>query len=163
MERNRILVGIRYLLVAALVMWASAGGSPADAFVITVTDMAGTPIGDFRYVIEEDVTFHPVPGDTSIDPQAKNFHRSYMPVVLSGDSAVSADQTALTNWTPEAGKHYFVSVIPRASGTYAMGGAPVRPGETSATVALNALPIPTAQISIFVFQDSDELKSKSTQ
>ncbi|MDJ0784063.1 MAG: hypothetical protein QNJ22_19000 [Desulfosarcinaceae bacterium] len=159
MKRNRMLVGIRYLLVAVLVMWASAGGSPADAFVINVTDMNGGAIGNFRYTIEEDVTFHPVPGDTSIPAQAKDFHRSYMPVVMTGDSAVPADAAALAAWTPDPGTYYFVSVIPNNAGGYALGGGPVRPGDTEVNITLNSLPIPTAQISIYVFQDTDPINN----
>ncbi|MFO7716080.1 hypothetical protein [Desulfosarcina sp.] len=131
----------------------------AAAFTISVTDTDGAPISNFRWVIEEDATFHPVPGDPTVPALALNFHRSYMPVVLSGDSAVAADQAALAAWTPEAGKHYFVSISPRSTGMYAMGGAPVKPGASSASVKLNPLPTPTAQISIFVFQDTDPINN----
>uniref|UniRef100_UPI003566F610 hypothetical protein n=1 Tax=Desulfosarcina sp. TaxID=2027861 RepID=UPI003566F610 len=134
----------------------------AQAFSISVTGSNGIPVTAYRYVIEEDATFHPVPGDASVDALALNFHRSYMPVVMSGDSAVAADQAALAAWTPEAGKHYFVSVIPKSTGMYALGGAPIPagpPNQTSVAVSLNTLPIPTAQISIFVFQDTDPINN----
>ena len=131
----------------------------AQAFTLTVTGSNGTPVANYRWVIEEDATYHPVPGDDTVEALALNFHRSYMPVVMSGDSAVAADQTALSTWNPEAGKHYFISVIPKSTGMYAMGGAPIKPDETSASITLNTLPTPTAQISIFVFQDTDPINN----
>ena len=134
----------------------------AQAFSISATGSNGTPVTAYRYVIEEDATFHPVPGDTTVDALALNFHRSYMPVVMSGDSEVAADQAALAAWTPEAGKHYFVSVLPKSTGMYALGGAPIAagpPNPTSVAVSLNTMPIPTAQISIFVFQDTDPINN----
>lgn len=139
----------RHYKVAPLYLALLLAFSPADAqtLAINVVDAAGNPIGGgFRWLVEEDATrdvdFTPAtPGkDLSV-----SFHTSYMPVAGKGDS--SAPSIAL-----DPDKRYFVSVLPNAG--YQMGGAPVRRGQTSVTVTVNRSPIPTAQISLFAFNDN---------
>jgi large repetitive protein len=48
-------------------------------------------------------------------------------------------------------------VLPQSG--YQMGGAQVRPGQTSVTVTVNPQPIPTAQISVFAFNDNQPLNN----
>ncbi|HET20444.1 MAG TPA: hypothetical protein ENO16_07555, partial [Chromatiales bacterium] len=124
----------------------------AQTLNINVVDPQGNPIaGGFRWLVEEDATrdvdFTPAqPGrDLSL-----SFHTSYMPVADKGDEgapSVALDDT----------KRYFVSVLPKSG--YQMGGAPVQRGQTSVTVTVNPSPIPTAQISIFVFNDNHPINN----
>lgn len=128
----------------------------AGAFTLNVAGSDGGAVGQYRYVVEEDLTFHPTPGVTvPVGPTANilalNFHRSYMPVVASGVASGSA------NIALPADRHYFVSVLPTTAGAYSIGGALVKPGQATVNVTLNAQPIPTAQISVFVFKDTSPI------
>jgi len=125
--------------------------SNAQAFSLTVLDgKTKLPItGGYRWMVEEDATHHVIPGDPTTN-WAIDFHKSYMPVVAKG---TSADLTPLNNPAIiNSTKHYFISVLP--NGGYSLGGAPVAPGQTAVTVYVNQHPIPTAQISVFVFEDN---------
>jgi hypothetical protein len=53
---------------------------------------------------------------------------------------------------------FFVSVLPKTAGTFSIGGAPLV-GDGSTTVYVNALPLPTAQISIFVHEDIEPINN----
>ena len=100
---------------------------------------------EYRWVLEEDTTYHIVPGSPVSSPLALRFHSSYMPVVNQGDETdfpVSLDPA----------KRYFVSVLPKLPGTFSIGGASLV-GNGNVTVYVNALPLPTAQISVFIHED----------
>ncbi|MFN3564839.1 MAG: hypothetical protein ACK4V1_02480 [Burkholderiaceae bacterium] len=145
----------------------------AGALTINVMTPDRTPITTgFRYTVEEDRTHDVIPGCTGITPLpagcpasasadtlSLRFHRSYMPVVATGESAGASAAVALTDTT----KRYFVSVLPlpdtTGAGVYAMGGAPVRPGQTSVDVVVDALPLKTAQISVFLFNDDNPINN----
>ncbi|RUM37615.1 MAG: hypothetical protein DSY58_03570, partial [Desulfobulbus sp.] len=103
-------------------------------------------LSEYRWVIEEDVTYNVVPGLQTADTLAVQFHRSYMPVVAEGDNA-----TPLPALDPT--KKYHISVIPQTPGTYSIGGSSLV-GDGRATVYVNQLPLPTAQITVFVHQDT---------
>jgi len=144
----------------------------AGAITINVTTPDGTPITTgFRYTIEEDRTFDVIPGCTGITPPptgcpvtpgatlSMNFHRSYMPVVQTG--VVSGGTTAVAL---DATKRYFVSVLPLANaageGVFAMGGAPVRIGQTDpVNIVVDVLPMKSAQISILLFNDNNPINN----
>ncbi len=137
-------------LLALLVAMALQGAALAQTLTINVVGPNGAPIaGGFRWLVEEDATrdvdFTPAqPGrDLSL-----SFHTSYMPVAGKGTSA--APTIAL-----DPAKRYFVSVLPESG--YQMGGAPVARGQGSVTVTVNSQPIPTAQISIFAFNDNQPI------
>jgi len=51
-----------------------------------------------------------------------------------------------------ADKRYFVSILPESG--YSNSGASVAVGQGEATIIASSLPLPTAQISIFVFEDN---------
>lgn len=123
----------------------------AQALTISVVDPNGAPVTDFRWLVEEDAT-----KDVDFTPAqlGKNlslsFHTSYMPVAGKGTSAsptIDLDPT----------KRYFVSVLPGSG--YQMGGAAVAPGATTVTVTVNPAPIPTAQISVFAFNDNQPINN----
>lgn len=121
----------------------------------------GTPVRveNYRWVVEEDRTFHPNP-QRILDPEnglATTFHRSYMPVVAQGRTS-DASLPTISQLALDPAKHYFVSVLPDDAGTgvgHAMGGSPVPPGATAVTVHVTAQPLPTAQMSVYVFEDNN--------
>jgi hypothetical protein len=124
----------------------------AQALTINVVGLDGQPITvPFRWLVEEDATkdvnFTPaLPGrDLSL-----SFHTSYMPVVGKGTSA--SPTIAL-----DPAKRYYVSVLPNSG--YQIGGAQVARGDTSVTVTVNPAPIPTAQISVFAFNDNQPINN----
>ncbi len=133
---------------AAAVMVAASGAG----FELEVVDPQGNPVSGFRWLLEEDPTLWVDPGVVVTDSIGVNIHRSYAPVVGSGASAGSTAQVAV----PDPAMRYFVSVLPDTAGTmtgHTNGGAPVPPGAATVTVVVNPLPLPTSQISIFVFED----------
>ncbi|MDE2048375.1 MAG: hypothetical protein KGJ44_08205, partial [Betaproteobacteria bacterium] len=133
------------------------------------------PIGSvagFRYTIEADCTYavdpnNPQPPGTG-SSLSLAFHRSYMPVVATGE----VPSGNVLTWTPpatarcaspESGGHgrYFVSVMPLAAGqvdpqtAFTMNGTSFRDDATTVTVPVYSGAIPTAQISVFVHDDSN--------
>jgi hypothetical protein len=116
---------------------------------------ANTTVIAYRWVVEEDATHRVIPDDPNTN-WATDFHKSYMPVVDKG--CVGTDCVPETPQTPPSGVtlddgRYYVSVLPTQPGTYSIGGAPLE-GNGNVTVYLNQLPLPTAQISVFVFEDN---------
>jgi len=150
----------------------------AGALTINVRTSPGGPLIEtgFRYTIEEDRTFDVIPGCTGINPLpldpkcagasptetlSLNFHRSYMPVVETGE--VASGGTVDTSLALDPTKRYFVSVLPMAdatgAGKYAMSGSPVRVGQTSVDVVVDILPLKSAQISILLFNDDNPINN----
>ncbi|NWF76963.1 MAG: hypothetical protein HXY53_10450, partial [Nitrospirae bacterium] len=135
--------------------------SGSEAFTLQVKgvnkDGTYTNVIGYRWLVEEDATHHVIPGDPSTN-WAIDFHKSYMPVVAEGHG------TGITTITiPDTSKHYYVSVlpdrVPPPGTSYTIGGAAVSPGQTAVTVYVNALPLPTAQITIFVFEDNQPINN----
>ena len=130
--------------------------NPVSNIALNVVDPKNnnTPVTAFRWTVEEDTHWQP---DPSINPPptdtlATNFHRSYMPVIAQGSGAAEFAQLAL-----DPAKHYYVSVLPADAhdgAGHTIGGARILPGQASVTVDVNPQPIPYAQLSIFVFDDS---------
>lgn len=120
---------------------------------LNVHDENGVSITEYRWTVEEDAMRHPDPLNPSSDTLATNFHKSYMPVVAQGVGAAEFAELAL-----DPAKHYYVSVLPldAANGEagHTVGGAQILPGATSVSVRVNSTPLPTAQISMFVFNDN---------
>jgi hypothetical protein len=76
-----------------------------------------------------------------------DIHNSYAPVILKGHSDTSTADVNVPSNT-----RYMVSVLPDAG--YAMSGKLVDVNQTSVTVVVNKMPIPTAQITILAFHDN---------
>lgn len=155
-QRKRLAI----LCFLAVFFW---GGTGAFAFTLNVMGVdretkTETPVAEFKWLVEKDVNFHNDPDAAvpAINPDALglNFHRSYMPVAASGDETTLLDLDGL-----DPAEWYFVSVIPKDSSTYTIGGAPVRPGQGEVTVKLQSLPLPAAQISVFVFEDTQPINN----
>ena len=127
--------------------------SQAQALTVTVNGVnkngSITPITNYRWTLEEDATYHVIPGQPATN-WAVMFHKSYMPVVAQGTATGASFNLTL----PDSTKHYYISVLPTGLGTYSIGGAQIAPEQPSVTIYVNQNPIPTAQISIFVFEDN---------
>ncbi len=152
-----------------LVLTVTLLGATAEAQVA----VKGVPTGavaTYYWTLEEDATYSVAPGIPDPNTLAVSFHTSYMPVVASGDEGDSPF-TAITSLpacaVPDeadgerpcraAGKHYFLSVLPKDG--YSNGGARFAAGDASVTVFVNKLPLPTAQITVFVFNDNQPINN----
>ena len=137
----------------------------AAQITISVEDQNANPVTGFRYLVEEDTTYKPdvnVPS-ALLDSLSFEFHKSHNPVATDasgeGISGSSTGSTALID-VPD-GKNYFVSVVPFNG--HAVGGGAIEIGTTAKTIRVNAFNdtvkgingIPTAQISIRVFEDNN--------
>jgi len=137
--------------IVLAILFLVVPSSAALAVDLTVTGSDGLAVSEYRWLIEEDATYNVVPG--VIDPHtlAVKFHTSYMPVVESGD------ETTPPALALDATKYYYVSILPDAG--YTIGGARFAGDAASVEVTVNKLPLPTAQISIFVFEDSQPINN----
>ncbi len=141
-------------LVTVLIGVLAAGSTQALSLNVMAVNSDGTTselLTGYRWLIEEDVTFNVVPGQTcqagqEADCPSVNFHKSYLPVIAEGHSSDPLPNDLNNN------KRYYVSVLPDAG--FSMGGAQVAASAGSVTVYVNEQPIPTAQIRIFVFNDN---------
>lgn len=141
---------------------AQTSPPPTPASVtLTVTDGASAQLpAGFRWLLEEDATYPVTPGVHDTNSLAYNFHRSYMPVLNSGQSA--SGSTTIT--IPDASKRYYISVLPNrpdgancalaSNNCFSISGGAVAPGQTAVTIVAPRQPIPTAQISIFAYEDN---------
>lgn len=137
-------------VVAAAVLAVAVAGTQASAVTLTVQGSDNGPVGHYRWLVEEDTT-HPVAiGALVADSLGVSIHKGYAPVVAAGDSN---DLSPITNLNP-AGR-YYISILVDAS--YGMGGTEVAAGQSAATIIVNRLPIPTAQMLVFVFEDNKSI------
>ena len=172
---NIVAVCMSFSLVICMV-------NNAQALNLVIRDSSGNQINSpYRWLVEEDKTYHvqlnsdgtvktepnqagnvgPAidpnwrKGDPNRNTLAVSFHRSHMPIVAKGDSNNIAGLGTTIPLDPE--KNYFISVLPGSSTIdpgYTIGGAQFKGipnGEV--TVYVTGLPIPTAQIAIFVHED----------
>ena len=160
---NPGLLVLGVLCFGLLAMAPAASAANLPGLEVIGVDQFGneTPLTDYRWLVEHDLTYH-VPLDGSgapmpdADTLAVNFHRSYMPVLAKGCANMPAEAACneLTFGDPNPGveDHYYVSVVPRTG--YSVGGASFKDGDATITVYVNEWNIPTAQISILVFEDN---------
>ncbi|MBN1355563.1 right-handed parallel beta-helix repeat-containing protein [bacterium] len=138
-----------------LLLGISGGPAPVLAdFTVEVVDEAGVPVSGFYWLVEKDTTYAVVPGDPVPDPLSVRIHSSHAPVVAQGESVGSSVGIQTSDM-----ERYFVSVLPTAGG-HTMGGAPVAAGQATVTVVVHTQPIPTAQISVFCYQDDNPLNNE---
>ena len=128
---------------------------------MTVIDPTATPnltISEYRWLVEEDRTWHHEGFSTTAPSQALAFHTSNMPVVAQGCvGTLCTEQVPISQVVLDPTKYYFVSVLPNDAGDgdgHSVGGAPIRPGQTSVQVLTNPQPLKTAQISALIFEDN---------
>jgi large repetitive protein len=144
-------------LIFASILMCVLSPQYATALSINVVDPDGVAVMDYRWLVEEDATKDSQPG---VPADASNlslsFHTSYMPVVASGRVGAVPRGPDLAGLSLDPAKRYFVSVLPDGGG-FQMGGAPLLAGQSSVTIVVNKTPIPTAQISVFVFNDNQPI------
>jgi len=124
----------------------------SHALDIDAVDPLGSPVSGFRYLVELDTTLPVTPGAEVADSLAVNIHTSYAPVVASGHTDTNSVNVALPS-----DRRYMVSILPDADHTISGGNVAI--GQTSVTVIVNSLPLPTAQISVFVFHDNHSINN----
>jgi len=147
------------IVAVAFAPAALAADLPGLTVMGVAADGTETPLTEYRWLVEEDLNYRvPVVGgipQSDANTLAVDFHRSYMPVHAKGCTSLDmAWQTAAAcNDVPfvNTGTHYYVSVVPRSG--YSIGGATYDP-VNGTTVYVNQHPIPTAQISILIFEDN---------
>jgi large repetitive protein len=152
-------------LLVALLLAVVMIQAQAFAFTVQVVDPQGAAVTGFRWMVEEDTTNWTVPGEPTVNPPSisLDIHRSYAPVVAKGNqngSSVVVSQD-VNGTAIDGSKRYFVSVLPFDG--YANSGAPVAPDQSSVTVVVNPMPLPTAQITIFAFVDHDKIDNIFTE
>ena len=147
-----------YLVAGAVIFLCMLLHTDAGAFTLNVIGPDGAPVTGYRWLLEEDLTYHVQPGTQDPETLAVKFHRSYMPPVMKG---VGSGATVITPDDPN--KHYYISILPDATllpeAGYGLGGGPVAPGDTTVTVTVNSNQVPTAQISIFIFNDNQPVNN----
>lgn len=120
---------------------------------IRVVDENGTPVSGFRYLVEEDPTYHTVPGVAATETIGTGIHRSHAPVLKSGVTADSSAGVAVPD-----DLRLFVSVLPSEPG-WMMNGAEMQAGQNGVTITVHSSPLPTAQIAVYAFEDNQPLNA----
>lgn len=144
------------LFMVLAIFWLLGAAAPVIAIPLTVTGSDGVAVTNYRWLIEEDQTRHIVPGETCLNGLLDNclstgFHKSYMPVITEGNA--TQVMPAL-----DPAKRYHITVLPDSG--YALGGAQIEAGQSSATIIVNPLPLQSAQIRIFVFNDNNPINNQ---
>ncbi|MEW5726929.1 MAG: SdrD B-like domain-containing protein [Pseudomonadota bacterium] len=127
----------------------------ALALTVEVRGGDGVALADYRWLLQEDTTYPVEPGAPDTGSLAVGFHRSHARVVAEGRS----DDGSLAALVLDPETRYYLTILPKAG--YGMGGTEIKPRQTSASVVVNALPLPTAQISVFVFEDSSPINNQA--
>ncbi len=133
-------------LLAALALCLGLQANLYGQFTLQVQRPDGSPVAGFRWLLEENTTYEPVPGVLVADSTAVRVYNSHAPVVDTGHVTGSS---VLINIPTD--QRYFLSVLPDSGHT--LSGAAVAVGQTLVTVTVNPTPIPTAQISVLAFHD----------
>ncbi|PVV09876.1 MAG: hypothetical protein B6D77_09420 [gamma proteobacterium symbiont of Ctena orbiculata] len=160
-------------IVTLILLTLASSALNAAQFVLDVVDADGNAVSGFRYMLQEDTTFNVDPTDpaTTADPTATSdgllslsFHKSYHPLGQAQTTAAglsgNTDGSSINITSVPPGR-YYVSVLPYAGHSISGGSVEVLPNAQdpnqsldNLTVTVQAHPIPTAQISIFLFQDT---------
>jgi large repetitive protein len=147
-----------FVLVASALFAANV-----QAVEVFVKNPAGAPVAGFRWLLEEDNTNVTVPGAAVRVSISTDIHNSHAPVVAQGE-VVALDSVIITldasGSALDTSKRYFVTVLPESG--YTIGGTLIEadPSHPAAvTVTVNALPLPTAQISLFAFVDHNPINN----
>ncbi len=149
---------IRPLVSTALALGMSMTPLAYAAQVsLSLVDEIGNPVTGFRYLVEEDATYKPTLNTPSLDSLSFQFHKSHNPVATdaTGNGLSGSSDAASVDIILPDNKDYFISVVPFNG--HALGGIAVgaSTGIVNKTVVVNKFKIPTAQISIRVFEDNN--------
>ena len=156
-----------------------------SGLTVAVVDPAdGSAITDYRWIIQEDLTFKVDPTHTpslATRTLGTSFHKSHMTVVASGcvgSNSCGSSQVVrgTTNGSQETtlpvdvvldpSKNYYISILPGDAGTggHSMGGAEIKnvAGVWSpVTINSNAGPLVPAQLSIFIYEDNAPVNNQN--
>ena len=144
-KQRKTSVNISYTLMLFFMTVTSL----VHAVNVTVLNENGDDPGGFKWTLEENMKSDVVPGVQTQNSLSLSFHNSYSPVVASGECTAGGASCDIP--ADEAGKKYFVTVLPFVGHT--LGGATFSGGE-NVTVDVHTHAIPTAQITVRVFQDN---------
>lgn len=138
--------------------------NPLANIALSVQDPGGAAVPNFRWLVEEDTMWNPDPSivPPPADTLATNFHKSHMPIVAQGCNGSEAEcgvgqAIPFSQLALDPSKRYYVSVLPSDAGSgsgHTIGGARIFPDDSELTITVNKQPLPYAQISIKVFEDS---------
>ena len=171
-----------FCLLGALLL---PGGAWA-ALTVTVVDDKGTPITNFRWILQEDISAPGRPYERRLDTVSIVSHRTDARVIATGNATSSAWPVRVPKYTlqtlvpertilagpaapafpyndvrydadPDPAQKYAIEVM--ASG-YSVGGQTIAAGQTTVKVIMNRNPLPTTQISILVFHDHRPLNNE---
>ncbi|MEJ2465668.1 MAG: hypothetical protein P8045_08170 [Candidatus Thiodiazotropha sp.] len=150
-----------------LIALITTTAAQAADYTLNVVDGNGQPVTGFRWMMQQDTTWNVDPNNPPAlaDQLVMNFHKSYHPLgikqgVAAGQPLKGYEDTDAVTISQVPPGRYYVSILPYSG--YAMGGGPVTvlpnaddPQNTkdSLTVVVEPHPIPTAQISVFLFHD----------
>jgi hypothetical protein len=143
--------GSAVVIVSAALLASSAAG--AREVRIVALDPSGAPVSGFRWLVELDRTHRVVPGVSSLAAPALEFERSHAPSLVAGETRTASASVELDD-----GQRYFISVLPYEAYTNSgvaldLTEAPAAEESVTASVVVDAMPLETAQISVFAFQD----------
>ncbi|MCX6924846.1 MAG: hypothetical protein NT154_16790, partial [Verrucomicrobia bacterium] len=157
------------------------------ALSISVVDDAGTPVTDYRWILQEDISAPGIPYVRTNNTVSMVTHRTDARILASGHATSSTwpirvAKYTLPNLVPDGTMtptgavanpypyntssydqdhdptgRYIVQVM--ASG-YSIGGQLIAAGQTSVEIVVNRNPLPTTQISILVFNDNKPLNNE---
>jgi hypothetical protein len=160
-------ISVSTILIALLGLVSFSANALTKVTVLPVSNgVTGTvAISNYRWVIEEDQTYDVIAGETCMggaaaNPKAYkeclslNFHRSHMPVIAQGRSTAAAP-TSWTSLNLDTTKRYYLSILPDLSEGKSMGGVQIAAGQADAVIKVTTNQLPTAQIRIFIFQDTN--------
>jgi hypothetical protein len=151
-SKNRVGKYVKLYLVITAVLLA-AMSTTVQALTLNIVEPGGAPVTKFRWLVEEDNTHLVIPGVADPNSLSFSIHKSTATAIAAGDET---NMDKLLNLDPT--KRYAISVLPKSG--FTNGGALIAAGQTSVTVNVNPLPIPTAQISVLVYHDNAPLNNE---
>ncbi|MEQ1637895.1 MAG: SdrD B-like domain-containing protein [Methylococcales bacterium] len=156
-KSNQLRNGIR--LALALPLFGVLTLTEAQAAInLTVVDHAGAAVSGFRWLVETDSSHPTTPGVRDVNALSLSFHNSDAPVLAEGQTA--ADNVSIAtnpldvNSLIKPGDRVFVSILPYEG--HSIGGAMATvdaSGNVNVEVTVENNPIPTAQMSVYMFHD----------
>ncbi|QYZ67228.1 MAG: hypothetical protein HPY30_15315 [Gammaproteobacteria bacterium (ex Lamellibrachia satsuma)] len=150
--------GVFNFAIALSMLAVSAAHS--GQVTLNVQDPSGAPVNGFRWLIQEDTTYAVTPDVSTGDMLSLGFHRSNHPPAINSVTGAGlsgySDTAQAVVADVEDNKNYYISVLPFSG--YSLSGGSVAIDATgtdqqTVTVTVQQQPIPTAQISFYLFHD----------
>ncbi|MEW7972621.1 MAG: hypothetical protein AB2810_07155 [Candidatus Thiodiazotropha endolucinida] len=148
-------------LFALSLLFLSTNVNAGDV-TLNVVGPDGAAVPGFRYIFQEDTTYAVDPNNPATTADgllSLGFHASNHPpatrdVAGQAENLSGNEDTNSATITGLPDTRYYVSVLPYSG--HSISGAPIEvvPGSNELTVTVQPHPIPTAQISIYLFEDN---------